>query len=416
MAYSPTGATSEESSNKSNFRWLVLFGIWLVYFCFGLSVASLAPLVQVIELDLSIEHALMGTILGAWPVVYIASSLPCGALLDRYGTSIMLVASTLIIALAIALRGFAETYFDLLFTMVLFGLVAPIISTGAPKVISIWFTGKERGLGTGVYFTGNALGGITALALSNSFLLPIVGNNWRNIFFIYACLIILAGLIWLIISQNHLYLNIESKIKFDKKIKYRTVIRNLLNQRLIRLVLIMGLFILFFNHGLTQWLPTILIENGMDKVTAGYWSSIPAVIGLISAPIINRWATPQYRLQILMGLFVCAAIATLMIFLNHPSTLFLGLFLQGMCRGAMNGIAILMLIDNEDDKGNNVGASTGLYWTVGEVGGALGPATVGTIASLTGNFDAALFMMTAVAGILIFCASRLIRHRRHHKS
>lgn len=415
MAYSPAGATSDENNNQSNFRWLVLFGIWLVYFCFGLSVASLAPLVQVIELDLSIEHALMGTILGAWPVVYIASSLPCGALLDRYGTSNMLVASTLIIALAIALRGFAETYFDLLFTMVLFGLVAPIISTGAPKVISIWFTGKDRGLGTGVYFTGNALGGITALALSNSFLLPAVGNNWRYIFFIYAGLIIFAGIIWLIISRNYLYRNIESKIKFDKKIKYRTVIRNLLNQRLIRLVLIMGLFILFFNHGLTQWLPTILIENGMNKVNAGYWSSIPAVIGLVSAPIINRWATPQYRLQILMGLFVCAAIATLMIFLNHPSTLFLGLFLQGMCRGAMNGIAILMLIDNEDDKGNNVGASTGLYWTVGEVGGALGPATVGTIASLTGNFDAALFMMTAVAGILIICASRLIKHKRHQR-
>ena len=411
MAYSSIGAPSEENKNESSFRWLVLFGIWLVYFCFGLSVASLAPLVQVVELDLSIEHALMGTILGAWPIVYIASSLPCGALLDRYGTSNMLVASTLIIALAIALRGFAETYFDLLFTMVLFGLVAPIISTGAPKVISIWFTGKERGLGTGVYFTGNALGGITALALSNSFLLPMVGNNWRYIFFIYACLIILAGLIWLIISNNNLYRETETKIKFNKKIKYRTVIKNLLKQDFIRLVLIMGLFILFFNHGLTQWLPTILVENGMNKVDAGYWSAIPALIGLISAPFINQLATPQYRLQILMGLFVCAAFATLLIYLNHPSTLFLGLFLQGMCRGAMNGIAILMLIDNEDDKGNNVGAATGLYWTVGEVGGALGPATVGTIASLTGNFDAALFMMTIIAGILIICGSRLIKHK-----
>jgi cyanate permease len=173
----------------------------------------------------------------------------------------------------------------------------------------------------------------------------------------------------------------------------------------------MGLFILFFNHGLTQWLPTILVENGMNKVDAGYWSAIPALIGLISAPFINQLATPQYRLQILMGLFVCAAFATLLIYLNHPSTLFLGLFLQGMCRGAMNGIAILMLIDNEDDKGNNVGAATGLYWTVGEVGGALGPATVGTIASLTGNFDAALFMMTIIAGILIICGSRLIKHK-----
>ena len=70
MAYSVVGATSEENNNESSFRWLVLFGIWLVYFCFGLSVASLAPLGQVIELDLSIEHALMGTILGAWLLRY----------------------------------------------------------------------------------------------------------------------------------------------------------------------------------------------------------------------------------------------------------------------------------------------------------------------------------------------------------
>ena len=125
---------------KSSYRWLVLFGIWLLYFCFGLSVASLAPLVQVIEADLSIEHALMGTILGAWPLVYIASSLPCGALLDKYGAGNMLLLSAFIVAVAIFLRGFADTYFDLLFTMILFGLAAPLISTGAPKVVSIWYS------------------------------------------------------------------------------------------------------------------------------------------------------------------------------------------------------------------------------------------------------------------------------------
>ncbi len=394
-------------SLNSPYRWLVLFGIWLLYFCFGLSVASLAPLVKIIEADLFIEHALMGTILGAWPLVYIASSLPCGALLDKYGAGNMLLLSAFIVAVAIFLRGFADTYFDLLFTMILFGLAAPLISTGAPKVVSIWFVGKERGLGTGIYFTGNALGGITALSLSNSVFLPIFDGNWRYIFFMYSIFIIFTGFLWLCISRRKVFKTIEQGIHFGKKFSYGKVVKDLINQRLVRLVLIMGLLILFFNHGLVQWLPTILVENGMTLSEAGYWSSVPAIIGLISAPFINRMATPQYRFKILLGLFLCAALATIMIYLNHTPTLLVGLILQGMCRGAMNGITILILMDNEDDKGQNVGAATGLYWSVGEVGGALGPATVGTIAGLTGSFDPALFMMTGVALLLIICVRKL---------
>tara|TARA_Y100001960_G_scaffold123625_1_gene131829 strand:- start:866 stop:2005 length:1140 start_codon:yes stop_codon:yes gene_type:complete len=370
-------------------------------------VASLAPLVKVIESDLFIEHTLMGTILGAWPLVYIASSLPCGALLDKHGAGKMLFYSAILIALAIFLRGFSYTYLDLLFTMILFGLAAPLISTGAPKVVSIWFTGKERGLGTGVYFTGNALGGITALSLTNSFFLPIVEGNWRYIFFIYSSLIIFVAFLWLLITRKPLFRKIEKGIQFGKNYSYGKVVKDLISQRLVRLVLIMGLLILFFNLGLLQWLPTILIENGMTPSEAGYWSSIPAVIGLLSAPFINRMATPQYRFNILYGLFLGAALATIMIYLNHPFTLLLGLVMQGICRGAMNGITILILMDNEDDKGKNVGAATGLYWSVGEVGGALGPATVGTIAGLTGSFDSALFMMTGVALLLIICVRKL---------
>ena len=369
--------------------------------------ASLAPLVKVIESDLFIEHTLMGTILGAWPLVYIASSLPCGALLDKHGAGKMLFYSALLIALAIFLRGFSYTYLDLLFTMILFGLAAPLISTGAPKVVSIWFTGKERGLGTGIYFTGNALGGITALSLTNSFFLPIVEGNWRYIFFIYSSLIIFVAFLWLLITRKPLFRKIEKGIQFGKNYSYGKVVKDLISQRLVRLVLIMGLLILFFNLGLLQWLPTILIENGMTPSEAGYWSSIPAVIGLLSAPFINRMATPQYRFNILYGLFLGAALATIMIYLNHPFTLLLGLVMQGICRGAMNGITILILMDNEDDKGKNVGAATGLYWSVGEVGGALGPATVGTIAGLTGSFDSALFMMTGVALLLIICVRKL---------
>ena len=55
------------------YRWAVLFGVWLVYFSFGLAIASMAPLVSEITGDLGISNAAMGAILGAWQLTYIAA-------------------------------------------------------------------------------------------------------------------------------------------------------------------------------------------------------------------------------------------------------------------------------------------------------------------------------------------------------
>jgi cyanate permease len=49
---------------------MMLAGVWLLYFSFALTISSIAPLVQVIETDLGIGHATMGTVLGAWPLIY----------------------------------------------------------------------------------------------------------------------------------------------------------------------------------------------------------------------------------------------------------------------------------------------------------------------------------------------------------
>ena len=39
------------------YRWVVLFGVWLIYFSFGLCIASMAPLVKEIRADLSISNS-----------------------------------------------------------------------------------------------------------------------------------------------------------------------------------------------------------------------------------------------------------------------------------------------------------------------------------------------------------------------
>ena len=61
------------------YRWGVLAAVWLVYSCFGLTTQTMGTLVKSITDDLGISYTKMGSILGAWPLVYIAMAIPLGA-------------------------------------------------------------------------------------------------------------------------------------------------------------------------------------------------------------------------------------------------------------------------------------------------------------------------------------------------
>tara|TARA_Y100001970_G_scaffold251527_1_gene324506 strand:+ start:25757 stop:26935 length:1179 start_codon:yes stop_codon:yes gene_type:complete len=385
----------------------MLVGVWLLYFGFALAIASMAPLVYKIMADLGMHRGEMGTVLAAWQLTYIFCSVPCGSLLDRFGPRRMMFASALVISVSVALRGVASDYVTLLLAVMVFGLGGPLISSGAPKVVSLWFTGKERGLAMGIYFTGNATGGIIAIALTNSVFLPAVGGSWKDLMLAYAIFIVAIGVVWLAISAHPASRNIEAELRAEEKRRSLDVFIELIRDPLVRLVLLMGLFILFYNHGMNHWLPDLLRSYGMTPTEAGYWAAIPTLFGMVASLSLPRMATPDKRFRILMGLFVCAAVATVMVWAASGALLAAGLVLQGMCRGAMTSISILLLIESGDGKTSRVGAASGLYFSVGEIGGVLGPMSMGILAHTTGDFDASLFMMFGVACLLMLILMRL---------
>ncbi len=71
------------------------------------------------------------------------------------------------------------------------------MSIGLPKVASIWFSGKERATATGIYVTGATAGSIVALSLTNSVVIPLVGN-WRMAYLIYGLVGLLVAAVWLL--------------------------------------------------------------------------------------------------------------------------------------------------------------------------------------------------------------------------
>jgi cyanate permease len=389
------------------YRWFMLAGVWLLYWAFGLVATSLAPLVGLIESDLDLSHAAMGSIMGAWQLVYIVSAIPCGILLDKLGARHALAIGGALIACSALARGLSNTYPALLLAVMLFGLGGPIVSAGAPKVITGWFTGQSRGLAMGIYMTGPAIGGIVSLTMTHSTLLPALDNSWRGVMFMWAIFGIFASGIWFAIASHPIAKTSESSLRASSTLPQGQVLKLLLKTPSVRLVLAMSVGVFLFNHGLNNWLPELLRTGGMTLINAGYWAAIPTAIGIAGSLLIPRLATPGRRFNILIILSLCAAGASLLLHFQSDLPLFTGLIMQGIARSALMTVLILTLVELPGIGDRYAGIASGLFFSAAEVGGVLGPLSLGFLYDLTGGFDAGLYMLTGIAIALALSARKL---------
>jgi len=391
------------------FRWAMLGGVWLIYFSFGLLAASMAPLVATISTDLAISNTAMGSILGAWPLVYIVVAIPCGAFVDRAGLKWALFLAAILMAASGALRAIAPDYITMFLAVGIFGIGGPLISIGAPKAIAQWFRGRERGIAMGIYITGPSLGSVLSLSLTNSVLMPAVDNEWRAALMVYAVIVLVAGFAWFVLAANPINRSVEAAAKKGGTMGDQiAVFGALLRIPSVLLVLAMSIGIFFFFHGMGNWLPELLRHGGMGPAEAGLWASIPVAVGIVGSLIVPRYATPPRRFAILLVLFASIGVGAVLLFSTQMPSIIASLAVQGLGRGSLMAIALLVLMETRGVDAGHMGAAGGLFFSAAEIGGVLGPISIGVVADLTGGFDGALWMMIAVSASLVLL---LLAHR-----
>ncbi|UCD80633.1 MAG: MFS transporter, partial [Desulfobacterales bacterium] len=189
-------------SDQNPYRWVILVLLWLLYAAFGIISRSIFPLVTPILRDLNLSYSQMGFILGSWQLTYIGAALVAGAVLDRWGVRKSIFAGAIVIGLSAALRYYTVGFITMLTAVALFGVGGPMISVGGPKTISLWFRGRSRGTAMGVYTTGSWVGGLTALALTNSLVMPLVDHSWRFTFVVYGTTAFAVALLWLLLARG----------------------------------------------------------------------------------------------------------------------------------------------------------------------------------------------------------------------
>ena len=380
----------------------MLGGVWLIYFGFGLLSLAMAPLVDPISRDLGLSYTTMGAILGAWPLVYIVAAAPCGAFVDRVGLKWSLFLAALILTASGGLRVVAVDAVSMFVAVGLFGIGGPLVSIGAPKAIAQWFEGTERGFALGVYITGPFLGHILALALTNSVLMPLLDGNWRQVLLIYSGLILAAGIVWFLLGSHPINRVVEQAgLRRETVAGQLAVFATLLRLPSIQVILAMSIGAFFLHHAIANWLPEMLRTGGMAPDEAGLWSALPTAVGIVGALTIPRLATPPRRFGILITLSLCIGVGAVLLLAAGVPALVVALALQGIGRGTLIAVLILVLMETRGVDSRNTGAAVGLFFSAAEIGGVLGPLVIGAMWDLTGGFDAGLWVLGAVSVAIV---------------
>ncbi|MCL0102068.1 MFS transporter [Dehalococcoidia bacterium] len=397
------------ASSASRYRWVILASLWLVYLSFGLITASIAPLINVISEDLHLSRAAMGSALGTWALVYIGAAIPAGMVIDKFGVRRALATGAFIIGLSGILRAFSVDYTTFLLAIAVFGVGGPLISIGAPKVVSTWFSEKDRGTAVGVYMTGPAIGVVLALSTANSVFMPITGDSWRVTLGLFSSVALVAGLIWLAIARGSVGFGQMTTDQRRSRAGWK-VFPYLLRIRIVQVLLIMTLLSFLVQHSLANWLPEILRAQGMSATEAGFWAAVPTLIGIVAALSVSRYASRERRAWMLTGVFCCSGAATVLIAVTDGLPLFVGLILLGA--GRLTTILVMLTLMGAPQVGaRHMGAASGLYFTVGETGGVFGPLMLGGVADLTGGFEGGLLVLTGLSVVLLlltFVLSRVL--------
>lgn len=399
-------ASDQPASTRDQANWGMLALGWTIYFSFGMGVASLVPLVSILRSELGLSYTEIGTLLGGWQLVFMAAAAPAGWTIDRFGPRRVLVVAAFIVALALTLRAFADGFVMLLVTVGFFGLGGPVTAVGLAKLVADWFTGASRGLASGIYITGASAGIAVVLALTHPVILPLTGD-WRQAHLLYGAIAFVIATAWLVLGRD------SPQSKSDRALQrgarssgsYWQVI----TQPAVWFVIIVGFSGFLANHGVRNWLPGILENAGISPTGAGLLGALPAVTGMIGSIVVLRLATRRAnaRKPAILLLLIASGVTILTIMVAEGWLLVAAIAVEGFCAAAFAPLMLNTLMEMPTVGARNTGAAAGLYFSVGELGGTLGPVLMGVAADLTGSFMAGMTMVASLMFVTIFPALRI---------
>jgi MFS family permease len=382
---------------RSGYRWWILgLGTLTNALVVALQSMCLPVLFKEISLDLDLTLVQIGLVWGISALPGMFSTLAGGALGDRFGPRRVLVLSCLATGLAGGLRGTAFDFSSLLLTMVLFGMIAPIVGNNVFKIVGGWMPQKQMGFASGVLSMGMALGFLIGSMLSATVLSPLLGN-WRNVLFLYGGIAMLLSVPWIFSRQAP-----QAQAKAGGEAGHSTR-RNLAHLLRLRNLWLLGLAIFGIGgavQGFLGYLPLYLRDLGWLPASADAASAAFHTISLVCViPIALGSDRLPRRKMVLIPAAILIATGIGLLSAAQGLLIWMAVLMAGMVRDGFMAVFMTAILETKGVGADQTGTAMGMVMVLSSLGSIVAPPLGNSLAVYGASIPFLLWSGMAVLGL-----------------
>ena len=351
--------------------------------------AAISFALPLISKDFHLTPETKGLLLSSFFWSYALMQVPIGWCADRFNLRWLYAGAFALWSLAQGLTGLAGSLEVLIGFRILLGVGESIYLPGGVKIISLLFTGRDRGFPSGLFDFGTRTGLIV-----EGILVPwlLVRYGWRHTFLLLGFAAMVWIVPWLWVFPRRLRSGEQAVVSPASAASTPIRWSALLNRNLLGICL--GFFCFdYYWYILVTWLPDYLVTiRHLSIVQAGFYGSLvfftfgvsEPIGGWIADSLIRRgWDETRTRKGIVtvaffMGLFLIASV--------HASNTGTAIWL--LIAAALVGLATgnLLVILQCCAPFEKVGIWTGAENFAGNLAGVIAPLAVGLLIRRSGSY------------------------------
>ena len=389
-------------ASQTRGRILAFVGIALVALTMRTAVASLSPIVDLIDEDLHLDHLVLSIIGAAPPLVFALSGLLAPLVSRVLGLEGALVALTIAGGLGHLLRAVAPDPGILLLGTVLALLGAGCCNVLLPPIVKRYFPDRI-GTVTSFYVTVMSLGAtvppIVAVPIADA-------SGWRVSLGVWCLLAVVAAApwVWQLVTTGRHVENLDTEAR-GVEAAHAGIGRRLFRSRIAWSMALLFATPTISVYAMFAWLPSLATEiSAVDAAQAGVLLGAFAICGVPAALIVPILAVRLRSVRPLIFAGLAFFLAGYAGFLFAPAaapllwSVFLGL-------GPLMFPLTLTLINLRTRSQVGAIALSGFVQGFGYVIGAAGPLVVGLLRDATGGWNVPIYFLL---GTLVLAVPALI--------
>ncbi|HUZ47827.1 MAG TPA: MFS transporter [Terriglobia bacterium] len=389
-------------------RWLLLGLVFLAIMINYVDRGNLSIAAPSIMKDFQLSPATMGVLLSAFFWTYAAFQIPAGMLVDRFGIRWAYAGAFLVWSVASAAIALSRGPGDVIGLRMLLGLAESIAPLASLSFIRSNFSGKDQGLPTSIYISGQNVGPALG-ALVGAVLLDMYG--WRMMFAITG----LGALVWVPCwlfaapADKSPSARQAEKAAEDSPVPRLWTWHMLLASRTFWVMSISILLSSYYWWFVLTWMPSYLMiargfsALGMGKVIS---TSLFAMAGvnILAGVAVDRLAARigVFKARLWFGVIGYIGTASILLVLVTGRAWTLPILTFAMCATGIGNSNFWTITQHASPK-NLVGRTVGFLNTVAVLAGAVAPIVTGLLLGPQKHFGPAIIVAGVCPVLAAFC-------------